>query len=78
MNISYTYILEKGFSRFSIVGESEILSKYGKTYHNDSISQGQMDITLHTFPSQSWKKKPSVSMALTSLLQKETSSSTNW
>ena len=25
------YILEKGFSRFSIVGESEILSKYGKT-----------------------------------------------
>ena len=25
------YILEKGFSRFSIVSESEILSKYGKT-----------------------------------------------
>ena len=25
------YILEKGFSRFSIVGESEILLKYGKT-----------------------------------------------
>ena len=25
------YILEKGFSRFNIVGESEILSKYGKT-----------------------------------------------
>ena len=25
------YILEKGFSRFSIVGESEILSNYGKT-----------------------------------------------
>ena len=31
MNISSTTSWRKGFSRFSIVGESEILSKYGKT-----------------------------------------------
>ena len=30
-----------------------------------------MDITLHTFPSQSWKKKPSVSMALISLAERD-------
>ena len=30
-----------------------------------------MDITLHIFPRQSWKKKPSVFMAQTSLLQRD-------
>ena len=35
------YILVKSLSKFSIVGESEILSKYGKNYHHDSISQNQ-------------------------------------
>ena len=70
------YIQEKGFSRFSITSESEILSKYGKTITMIVLAMVNGILLSILSTRQSWKKKPSVSMALTSLLQKETSSST--
>ena len=70
------YIQEKGFSRFSITSESEVFFQIWQNYHNDSISQGEW-ILLSIFPSNNYGRGSQVSMALTSLLQKEISSATN-
>ena len=56
-------IQEKGISRFSITNESEALSKYGKNYHNDSVSQSQSEwILLSILPSNNHGRGSQVSL----------------
>ena len=70
------YIQEKGFSRFSIGSESEILSKYGKTITMIVLARGQW-ILLSILSPVNHGRRSQVSLWHKFLLLKETSSSTN-